>query len=436
MVEIVRGFCPNQNPRVGAFPDLARLAERQLGLEGVGSAGDGPRTTISIAEAFKSDPVEGYYASLLNAATSDGWGRFLSKAEYDELARYASWHAGHGMPYFGIPDFAPGGWILNLPGENRQLTYLRTWKADSENLLCYGANFSSRLGDAAGYRELIFGEPFGWVNEYLHKQLREGGDAFMLVREPLSHFLSGYNEAQLRVRYGEGSDGPLFWSMDLSDYLGDHPRCPSESVAEDCDPDLDACWERMQDFLRLPADSVDAFHDFVRQLLAWRGMDELGQRCWGLGAGGMYHVFLQSGQLAKLAQWGAPASRVFHFDRSHARFTAELVNHHFNYTAGLPAIDPLDCYSHPSSQDPLGAHAAAKRVAADTRDKHVDAVCFIILNDYACFPEYLPTSRCLPVYAEHFEDLRAILDQARRTEAARAGPPKKTWSWLFTRWFR
>lgn len=180
------------------------------------------------------------------------------------------------------------------------------------------------------------------------------------LRDPVEHFLSGYNEMEVRrPETRHTPEGP---------YSG------------------------------LPLGSPGRFRQFVRDLLSgtWS------QKSFYKGAPFAVadHVSLMSGMLVPLGALSEVYDMAL-FPCMLANLT-ECVPAVLRDKCGLPGPDVLDMVSgprHASQSDPLGTHRAARAVAAESGPT-LRALCALHAMDYACFSDELPVPlACQPVLA-------------------------------------
>lgn len=198
---------------------------------------------------------------------------------------------------------------------------------------------------------------------------REGGGrrlavcAFGVLRDPVSHFLSGYNEIEYRIKNTRRGALPL----------------------------------QRPGFQRVPGGSAARFEAFVKGLL----QGEWAEKKLYSKTMMYHHVSLMSGVLTTgpaasgirrwMSEYGAPPA---HF--AMVETVMEDVPVILQSKCQLPphAVPPMELRGqHNSSTDPHGHYRAAKEAVA-AGGPVVDALCILHAMDYACFPQLLVPVMC------------------------------------------
>lgn len=250
------------------------------------------------------------------------------------------------------------------------LIYLRMYKCANNNMNYFG-NALKELQSTSNY---IF-KAGGSMHGIALGVQSEGKSPllFGLVREPLEHYISGYNEAIARRQ---------------STVKNIHSECFVPGFDE------------LQNF------SPEKFREYVRQSFA--NQVELGRKCWNLGVG-FQHVFPMSNVLTFT---NPDPKNIFFRDIKFAEKIPQHLRGHFNLTKAQLGLDFVDrnCGQHVTSNDPYGSYNASKTVSKDPDDPIVDAICLLVIYDFACFPQYyVPASRCKRAFDRHKDILDRIV---------------------------
>lgn len=267
---------------------------------------------------------------------------------------------------------ARGGWTVDLDNVTT-LVYMRIWKNANDNMECFGRALHSVLKSKSKYN---YAGMNGGMELQAVKARKQGKSPLMftLIREPLGHYKSAYNEVLFRRQ-----------------------NVVTDPVQKCYTPGFDD----------LAHNSTEKFREFVRQLFS-SGLEHMGG-CWGIG-GGYAHAYPQTNVLG----FKDPDPRDVLFQHiKYAETIPQVLRSHFNLSRAQLPMDKVNrtCGQHESSGDPLGSYAAARAAAADPDDPVVDAVCLLLIYDYACFPEYyVPESRCKRAYDRHREALQRIIE--------------------------
>ena len=85
-----------------------------------------------------------------------------------------------------------GGWILDLPHSGVKLTYLRVFKNANNHMRCFGSALSEVIGQ--NWTKEVDAPLNCMVKSLKNLPSNETPVIFMLVRDPLSHFVSAFTE--------------------------------------------------------------------------------------------------------------------------------------------------------------------------------------------------------------------------------------------------
>lgn len=274
-----------------------------------------------------------------------------------------------------LATFAPGGESLRFDSAHT-LEYVRVWKSANNNIHCYlGAINSSNVGVDHLSRHGYGG---GLIDRVL-----SSNNVFTLVRDPGAHFASGYNEFMFR-----------FSRKDV-------PR---------------ECWkyESVSTLLEMDPSTMVPLEYVIQRLFSWHEMDPEERKCWGP----VHHAFPQSGQLAFLAIKGFDTKKIKIADIQEEAELRRFLDSNFEFPDDLQLPEHTDhCSPHPTSKDPLGSYAVAKRLFTERENLYADAVCLLLIIDYACLPEYLTRERrCMQTYMAYFEQLLRVVDAHNGTD--------------------
>ena len=367
-------------PPLGATTDGgAETSEGGEGSDGFAEeVRDDPPGSSSptLAAPPEAVPIDGEFSREVFEAMCPG--RVPRFAPYSEIYDLAATLAGVEVGGDGWPTSMEklnpyrqpkGGYSVDLD-DATSLVYMRIWKCANNNMRCFGTALDA-LNTTSGFQTQEWGkmEPVA-----LRKQA--GGKKalmFSLLREPLGHYLSGFNEMLFRRQ-------------------------------DEVNKPFSKCY--VPAFDGLAHSSPEKFREFVRQGFASPSAIKL--KCWGFD-GGWAHVF----PMANVLGFTKPDPMdVLFMDISDAETSPQLLREHFGLTEAQLGIDTVDsnCGQHPTSNDPLGSYDASKAVAQDPDDRVTDAVCLLLIYDYACFPQYyLQDSRCKRAFDRHREALEGIV---------------------------
>lgn len=240
--------------------------------------------------------------------------------------------------------------------KDQTLGYLRVYKNANNFITCVAAKLSNVTGTA--YRAHHGTVEF--ADELKNSRL------FMVVRDPITHFISGYTEYIFR---------------DEEHDLG------SKSA------------------FAVPVSSRERFELFVERLLqdVIAGTETLSAEA--------HHVYSQAAQLHFLAKQGISPSSVLLVDVKNSSRIHTIIKKHYSVSA-IPndLFVERSCGQHPTSADPKKTTEAATAVLADPSNIWTQVACLMHMIDYACFPEYLSSSLCLSVYVARYHVLKRILE--------------------------
>ena len=256
-----------------------------------------------------------------------------------------------------------GGWILDLPHSGVKLTYLRVFKNANNHMRCFGSALSEVIGQNWTKEVDALGNSV--VKSLKNLPSNETPVIFMLVRDPLSHFVSAFTE---------------------------HVWRQSQVINETLSTSL-------------PVDSPGFFQAYVERTL----IDTFTKRT-SMGSA-FDHVWSQVAYFHHLNLIGVDAKNVHIEDISKASEIPMILANLFNLT-DIPERFSVErsCGQHKTSQDPLNTTKAALEVLRDPRSPHTQAVCLLHVFDYACLPQYLDDENaCLEVFLAHHERLKDIL---------------------------
>ena len=255
-----------------------------------------------------------------------------------------------------------GGWILDLPLSGVKLTYLRVFKNANNHMRCFGSALSEVIGQ--NWTKQVDAMGHSVVKSLKNLPSSQTPVIFMLVRDPLSHFVSAFTE---------------------------HVWRQSQLINEALN-------------VSLPFDSPGFFQAYVERTL----VDTLKKRT---SMGNAFdHVWSQVAYFHHLNSIGIDAKTVHVEDISKASEIPMILTNRFNL-ADIPEgfLVKRSCGQHKTSQDPLNTTRAALEVLRDPRRPHTQAVCLLHVFDYACLPQYLDDENvCLEVFLAHHERLKDI----------------------------
>jgi hypothetical protein len=249
-----------------------------------------------------------------------------------------------------------GGWAFSASRiaadeEHVNIAYIRQFKCATGQLHAYGVEQLARTGGRI--RHYAAGQHFRRV-------LSSATCVLMVVRDPVEHFLSGYNEVETRMVNGSG-------------YAHSGEMLPLPFAQR-----LVGSPERFADFfIDLLTIGVDHHHDppdwFTHDLLP--------------------HVLPLTGALHEVRE----AQRLRKTTPSRGKLVVvplsevELeVPRQLRQKCAVPRAPPMQqAGQRPSSRDPTGAYAAARKVWNKGGDI-AKALCALHAFDYACFAHLLP----------------------------------------------
>ena len=240
--------------------------------------------------------------------------------------------------------------------------YVRMWKGGNNQIRALEEDLAEELGITDYESEMHMKEA--------HFETQDGVEPciYTAVRDPISHFMSGYNEIEFRTFRTH--------TWPEARYHFDHPLDKNDHNA-----------------------TKDRFRGFVEDLLVEDG---------SFLVNSVYsHPFAMSRVLVSLGQEGY---------RLHGYLPdlTDLSNRWPQFLVDTcPGLPPLEAFpkpkvegQHKSSSDPLGTYAASKEVWADGGPT-ARAMCLLSAPDYACYedlPDGIPEF-CQTVYTDHAQAL-------------------------------
>eukprot|EP00951_Prasinocladus_malaysianus_P015804 scaffold121942_cov30-Prasinocladus_malaysianus.AAC.1 len=247
-----------------------------------------------------------------------------------------------------------GGWTFHdVNGTGKRAAYLRLWKCANDQVRKYASKELSSLGELTEHHP-----------DKMADHLRDADCVLVVLRDPVSHFLSGYNEFDYRKTVEQELDLPGSWS-------------------------------------RWRPGSQERFEAFLADLLG--GPENIGWK----GKYNMWyeikHVYPMTSALVQMVNAKVdPGNFVaIMLDEVQEFIPKALVDScgiSPHSVAEMPRLG-----QHPSSSDPLRIYAAAKSVWLK-KGKAARALCALVAMDYACYDTYFPLPEvCLQVLGR--EDL-------------------------------
>ena len=345
---------------------LVATAICAMAVVAFGGAAQDVITAWRVKSAALSWDWESHKARLCpNQRPNVDLGEALFRAARRELGMHASksrWPSSAGVAdrFFS---FSSGGFALAArDGTRRAAVYVRIWKCANDSIRAWAhATFAPAAGDPTR-SDVFYAEDTVDVPS-LVKRAEDAGNgsvvAVTILRDPVEHFLSGWNEiAERESRRGGGGvrrmvqgDPEAHFMQFVSDLVAGVPRFPGQ--------------ERVRS---LP------------------------------------HVFAMSGVLVPLHALGVPLVYPLATPSLHdaARKFPALASEAAPGTVPPEAMHDahaVDAHSrtHPSGHDDLGTHEAARAVVARAGPT-ARAVCALSAMDYACFSDAFPVpALCLQV---------------------------------------
>lgn len=240
-----------------------------------------------------------------------------------------------------------GGRHLRLPGGS-VISYVRVLKGGNNQIGCYMDLLRTQINASLVRSD---GEAF-------REDLRKSTCIFTFVRDPMSHFISGYNEHQFKLHRSkqklEGMKRHRFKRGNYLDYDKGSASRFSKFIEHILSPD---------DFLRMA--SID---------------------------GTVRHSYLMSGVLHEVDQASVLPSLVYgNLSKLATELPDILATSCTLSRTVLPEVP--NCGQHLSSEDPHGTYKAA-RSTLHIGSSMTQSLCILLAIDYACFPQYLPSSIC------------------------------------------
>jgi len=265
--------------------------------------------------------------------------------------------------------FSSGGFaVAAMDGTRRAAVYVRVWKCANDSIRAWAHASFAQAPVRSG--EVYYTEDTRDVVS-LVKRAAEAGNgsvvAVTVLRDPVEHFLSGWNEIAERETRRKDATEDIRWDVQR--------------------------------------DPEGTFERFVASLVA--GVPQFpGQERGRVRS--LPHVFAMSGVLVPLSRSASAGRTGIHL--LYPQAAASLHDSAMEFPALLsvaaPGTVPFHAISqqavdanvrtHPSGADALGTYSASKAVFARSGPT-AKALCALAALDYACFPDFALPTQCIPV---------------------------------------
>lgn len=251
-----------------------------------------------------------------------------------------------GEDAFLFSTFKSGVHQVVMP-DGKVISYIRIWKGGNNQVACFLSLLAKEVNGT-------------YMQSGKFSKLKDSSCAFTFVRDPLSHFLSGYNEQEFRLNA-----------------VGNKSESKRTKLRQGL---------RKSSFMDAGLGTEARFKKYVEHILNPREFMHMINT-----DGAVRHVFLMSGILASMQREGISKSIYVGEVHTLSHSLVEILQD--KCLVKVSGMQVPHCGQHQSSDDPLGTYRASHQALKTHRSLQA-SICVLLAMDYACFPSYLSSSEC------------------------------------------